>query len=191
MTFKFQIEIKEHFLEYYIFSKKKKKFILTKFHNSKKRKRLKIQNQNIHLFSCKFCSNYIAWKQTSPSKWFFRLCIKLDHFNENIADCLSLKCKEQAITFFNTIREDSIVNSKLVNFSLSLKLHPEKISFENYLMLDKLIVSLYNFKKTVQKRFDHLHDITLENQNWPSFFVNRCWYAWRTFSQDVRVSNKN
>ena len=46
--------------------------------------------------------------------------------------------KEQSITFSNTISQKSKVKSKLVNFSLSPKLHPMRIKFKNVWVVDEL-----------------------------------------------------
>ena len=51
--------------------------------------------------------------------------------HQNVASCLNLNGKEQSITFSNAISQKSKVKSKLVNFSLSSKLHPMRIKFEN------------------------------------------------------------
>ena len=43
---------------------------------------------------------------------------------QNVASYLNLNGKEQSITFPNAINQKSKVTSKLLNFSLTSKLHP-------------------------------------------------------------------
>ena len=81
---------------------------------------------------------------------------------KNISYRLNFKGKKQAITFVNAVNN---VNSKLVIFLLSSKLHPEKINFEKFMVVDELNLNLYEIKTTIQTQFDHLNDITLKNEN--------------------------
>ena len=54
---------------------------------------------------------------------------------QNVARYLNLSGKKQ-ITFSNAISQKSKVTSKLVSFSLSSKLHPMRIEFENVWVVD-------------------------------------------------------
>ena len=57
---------------------------------------------------------------------------------QNAASYLNLNGKEQSITFSNAVIQKSKVNSKLANFSLSSKLHPMRIKFENVWVVNNL-----------------------------------------------------
>ena len=57
---------------------------------------------------------------------------------QNVASYLNLNGKEQSITFSNAVIQMSKVNSKLANFSLSSKLHPMRIKFENVWVVNNL-----------------------------------------------------
>ena len=65
---------------------------------------------------------------------------------QNVASYLNLNGKEQSITFSYAISQKLKVKSRLVNFSLSSKLHPLRIKFENVLVVNELNLMPYKIK---------------------------------------------
>ena len=77
---------------------------------------------------------------------------------QNVASYLNLNGKEQSTTFSNAVSQKSNVESKLLNFSLSLKLHPLRIQFENVWVVDELNLMPYKINQNSHKKFEHLKD---------------------------------
>ena len=77
---------------------------------------------------------------------------------QNVASYLNLNGKEQSITFSNAISQKPKVKSKLVNFSLSSKLHPMRIKFENVWVVDEFNLMPYKTDQNFHKQFEHLKD---------------------------------
>ena len=84
---------------------------------------------------------------------------------QNLATHLNLNGKEEPITFFNTISQKSKVKSKLVNFSLSSKLHPITIKFEYVWVADELNLVPYKINQNFCKQFEHLKDIHFDTSS--------------------------
>ena len=81
---------------------------------------------------------------------------------QNVASYLNLNGKEQSITFPNAINQKSKVMSKLLNFSLTSKLHPMWIKFENIWVVDEFNLIPYKIKHNFHKKFEHLKNILIK-----------------------------
>ena len=84
---------------------------------------------------------------------------------QNVASYLNLNSKEQSITFSNAISQKSKVKSKLVNFSLLLKLHPVIIKFENVWVVDELNLMPYKINQKFHKQFEYLKGIHFDTSS--------------------------
>ena len=84
---------------------------------------------------------------------------------QNVATYLNLNGKEQSITFSKEINQKSKVKSKLVNFSLSSKLLPVRIKFENDWVVDELNLMPYKIDQNFHKQFEHLKDIHFDTSS--------------------------
>ena len=84
---------------------------------------------------------------------------------QNVASYLNLNGKEQSITFSYAISQKLKVKSKLVNFSLSSKLHPLRIKFENVLVVNELNLMPYKINQNFHKQFEHLKHIHFDTRS--------------------------
>ena len=81
---------------------------------------------------------------------------------QSVSNYLNLNGQEQSIVFTNAINQTSNIKSKLVNFSLSSKLHPSKIKFENVWVVNEHNLMTYKNKQNFYKKFEHLKDINFD-----------------------------
>ena len=84
---------------------------------------------------------------------------------QNVASYLNLNGKEQSITFSYAISQKLKVKSRLVSFSLSSKLHPLRIKFENVLVVNELNLMPYKINQNFHKQFEHLKHIHFDTRS--------------------------
>lgn len=84
------------------------------------------------------------------------------------------------------------LNSEFVNFLISSNFNPQKARFGNVWSVDKSNLNSYKIRKTVQKYFYHLNNISFENGSLEPFsFLTVADTLELQLLLEVRMCNKN